>query len=48
MSKSILVFDVKTTEDEAQLKMQKKHLPHYAVSHNKKNVGLLSIKDLDS
>jgi len=47
LSESILVFDVKTTPDEARLKM-KKNICHYAVSHNKKNVGLLSIKDLDS
>jgi hypothetical protein len=35
ISKPILVFDVKTTADEVQLKMQK-NIFHYAASHNKK------------
>jgi signal-transduction protein with cAMP-binding, CBS, and nucleotidyltransferase domain len=48
MSKPILSLDVKTTADEARQKMQEKNIRHYAVTQNKKIVGVISFKDLDS
>lgn len=47
MSKPILSLDAKITADEARQKMQEKNIRHYAVTQNKKIVGLISIKDLD-
>ena len=48
MSKPILSLDAKLTADEARQKMQEKNIRHYAVTQNKKIVGLISINDLDS
>lgn len=48
MSKPILCLDAKTTVYEALNKMREKNIRHYAVTQNKKIIGLISIKDLDS
>ncbi|MBC8286668.1 MAG: CBS domain-containing protein [Nitrospinae bacterium] len=48
MSKPVLSLDAKTTVDEARQKMMEKNIRHYAVTQNKKIVGLISIKDLNA
>lgn len=47
MSKPVLSLDDKTTVDKARQKMLEKNIRHYAVTRNKKIVGVVSIKDID-